>query len=685
MNVQRVARTLLGAATLCGLLVSAGCSGAVSSNNSSGPSGGTPIGSVKGSFDWGESLLPGGTIGVDMFPAKFTFDATAPPSCPNDYVAFNTSLTGVSPTMPATQGGNIFAATGIPAGTFTISDGAASLVLTAGVDFLVVDNAGTGSTTNAASLAAGIVALGGPIGVTAMSVGPTVNLTARNNGVEGNNLVASSTLSNFTLGGSFFGGVGRGNIVAFNSLYATQGSATGFCAQDGPSVYWSYFTGAGSAVTSIVLSLDGSKVAFVETVPGGATLRILQWKAGQGAGTGYPAAVDQDISGADWSTCTAPNSCIASIPFSGGAADTKSSPFYVYGNNADVLYVGDDTGNVHKFTGVFNGTPAEETTGWPIPVNVGAILTSPIFDSGSGNIFVGDSTGLLSYIREVGSTVGTPSCTLPCLGTPSLHVGGPGGSIDDAPIVDGTNGTVFAANGTDALHDGTILQASTALTGAVSFSLGGGLSVGSPIYSGAFDNTYFTSSPGAIAGHMYICGKEPGVSDRPAIYQLNFTAPGVLIGATPLGGLANNDGGACSPVTEFFNANGGGAGVPVDWIFFSIGNFANSVLPMPAGACQSGGASGAGCVISVDVTDPMAAWPPASVTNTAPVPGNPAGSTSGIVVDNQADTTVGVFPQASSLYFTLGANSSGVGPGVPSCDTTPGVGCAVKLTQSLLD
>jgi hypothetical protein len=628
-----------------------------------------------------------------MFPAKFTFDATAAPSCASDYVAFNTSLAGVSPTGKAMQGGNMFAATGIPVGTFTISDGAASLVLTAaadntGNDFLVVDNAaaGPGSNTNAASLAARIVALGGPLGVTATSAGPAVSLAALNFGIEGNNLAVSSTLdpTTFMLGGFFLGGVGRGNIVAFNNLYATQGSVSGFCPQDGPSVYWSYFTGAGSAVTSIVLSLDGSKVAFVETVPGGATLRILQWKALEGAGTGYPVAVDQDISGANWSTCIAGNSCIASIPFSGGAPDTKSSPFYVYGNNADVLYVGDDNGSVHKFTGVFNGTPAEVTTApWPIPVNVaGTILTSPIFDSVSGNIFVGDSTGRLSYIREVGSTVGMPACTLPCLGTPSLHVGGAGGSIDDAPIVDGTNQTVFAVNGTDATSNGTILQVDTALTAPVMASIGGGLSRGSPIYSGAFDNTYFTGSLGT--GHMYICGKQPGVNDRPAIYQLNFTAAGLLqdAGTTQLRGLASNDGAACSPVTEFFNPNGGGPGVVTDWIFFSIGDFANSVLPIPAGGCQI---NGAGCVMSVDVTNPAAAWPPPSVTNTAPVPRRPAGSTSGIIVDNQADTSAGAFPQASSLYFTLGANSSGTGPGVPSCNTTSGVGCAIKLTQSMLN
>src|ERR1700730_10699099 len=78
------------------------------------------------------------------------------------------------------------------------------------------------------------------------------------------------------------------NIVAFNKLYSTQGSVGGQCAQNGPSVYWSYFTGgttgAGTAVTSVVLSLDGKKIAFVENVGTQAWLRILKWKAGENTG-----------------------------------------------------------------------------------------------------------------------------------------------------------------------------------------------------------------------------------------------------------------------------------------------------------------------------------------------------------------------------------------------------------------
>lgn len=71
------------------------------------------------------------------------------------------------------------------------------------------------------------------------------------------------------------------------------------------------------------------------------------------------------------------------------------------------------------------------------------------------------------------------------------------------------------------------------------------------------------------------------------------------------------------------------------------------------------------------------AWPPATVGSTASLPGRNGGAASGINVDN-----ISTDAQASSIYFSLVANSTGTGPGVPSCNTTAGVGCAVKLTQS---
>ena len=402
----------------------------------------------------------------------------------------------------------------------------------------------------------------------------------------------------------------KANIIAFNELYSTQGSIGGLCNQNGPSVYWSYFTGTGSVLTSVILSADGTKVAFVENAAGGATLRVLKWKALEGTGVGAPVGVDQVISGSNWTTCTAGNSCIASIALNGGAQDTISAPFYVY--NADVLYVGDNNGKVHKFTGVFNGTPAEVTTAWPVTINAGARLTSPVYDGVSGNIYVGDSTGRLSLIREIGSTVGAcGSGSPPCLSATHLAVGANGdGAIVDGPIVDGTNGMVFAVNGTESDHGGAILQAPTSFASSVSFIIGrNGVC---QLYHGAFDNTYIASSKPNVAGHMYICGKDQnGNFDLPAVYQLSFTpSTGVLsgVGSTPLTGLAtDNSDVTCSPVTEFNNA-----GTSTDWIFFSVGNNAASGAPIPSGsACRT---NNTGCVISINVTG-NPTWPPINVNN----------------------------------------------------------------------
>jgi len=468
------------------------------------------------------------------------------------------------------------------------------------------------------------------------------------------------------------GAAGTAKIVAFNSLYSTQGSAGGLCDTNGPSVYWAYDTAGGSAaqaLTSPVLSGDGSKIAFVDNSGSGATLRVLKWKAGEGTGVGTPATPDQDISGMSWSACMVGNSCVASIAFNNVAGDTNSPPFYNY--STDVLYVGDNTGVLHKFTGVFKGTPTEITSGgWPLTVDSTTVLTGPVFDSVSGNIYIGDSSGVLSMIREVGSTVGT--CTAPCVNS-TLAVGGAGGGIVDTPIVDGTNEFVFAVNGREGTNGGTILQASTDFsTSVVSFNIGNDTGDGAILYGGAFDNTYINSSAPSVAGHMYVCGKYHLHFDEPAIYQLSFTGAGVLSGVgTPLINMTQVDDEACSPITEVYNG-----GTSKDWIFFSIGNNVNTGgAPIPAGSCAT---NGGGCVIGIDVTGGPS-WPPANVNNTASVPANPTGSTSGIVVDNVSTSS-----QASNIYFSLGGNSTGTGPGLPSCNTTAGVGCAVKLTQSTL-
>jgi hypothetical protein len=446
------------------------------------------------------------------------------------------------------------------------------------------------------------------------------------------------------------GAAARATIIAFNQLYSTQGSVGGACNRNGPAVMWSYNTGTGSIVTSVVLSLDGSKIALVETAAGGATLRILKWKSGEGTAINLPATPTTTLTaGQNWTACPAANSCLASMAFNNGAADTGSSPFCDY--NADTIYVGDNNSALHKFTGVFTGTPTEVITGgWPITVNGTHNLTSPVFDSVSQNIFMGDDQGRLSYVREVGSLAGAcASGSPPCLGTPNIALGG---AIVDGPIVDTTAGRVFFFDGTDTANHGSVVQTDTAL-GNARTAIIGGITTGSDIHSGAFDNAYLGGN--FTTGHMIVCGKDSAANNTPALHRIGFAASGLMNTASDGSlTLATANGVECSPVTGLFNGT-------TDRVFFSVQNDANQTTA----GCLSGAQ---GCVMSLDLGG---SWPPAAVTHGV----SARGGTSGIIVDN-----VGTGAQQANIYFTFRTNSTAAVP----CNGVSGIGCAVKLTQSAL-
>jgi len=482
------------------------------------------------------------------------------------------------------------------------------------------------------------------------------------------------------------------SIVGFDNLYSTQPAVGGFCASAGPSVKWAYNTNpagdaTGKTLTSAVLSGDGTKIAFVESrtnANGGSILHILKWKPGAGAtvqGTiAAPATPDTLMAaGQAWTiaNCPAVNSCIVNIIFNGAQPNTNSPPFYNY--LTDELYAGDNNGVLHKFTGVFLGTPAEVTTsGWPITINATAILTGPVLDGTTKNIFVADNTGRLSFVREVGSTIGTcASGSPPCLGSISQSLTG---SIVDPPIIDTTSGHLLVVDGTETSgNDGSLFQFDMALTALskVTVNIGGNQGITPTavdvLHIGTFDNTYFSAGP--ATGHFYTCGKDVGFNNRPALYQLSFNAAGVLQTAgipAPLKSLTSNFsliGDACSPVTELKNG-------ATDRIFFSVATNADPPTALPAGTA-TGCTNGQGCVIMIALGG---AWPPAATTAGFAVPNNVilqtgSGGTSGIVVDN-----VGVGAQESSIYFTYQTNSTLS----VLCNGTIGVGCAVKLTQSAL-
>lgn len=473
---------------------------------------------------------------------------------------------------------------------------------------------------------------------------------------------------------------GQASIIAYRNLYAGSGSS--YCSVTNSTVYWAYntnFDATGTATNgstngSPVLSGNGSMVAFVETrtaANGGGILHLLKWHALDGGAINTAAA---PASATNWTAdgqpghCPVAGACMISIVLSGGQAVTGSSPFYDYAR--DTIYVGDDNGVLHKFInafGVIGMTPSEVTSGgWPITVNSGRMLTSSTLDSTSGNIFVADTVGRLSYVRETFSTAGTcASGSVPCLGSTNI-VPGAAHVIADAPIVDSSTGKVFVFmgnNGTGA----AVIQSDITLSASVTASLGTGTA--HHLHSGAFDNTYLTGN--GSAGFLYMCGSS--ASSAPTIQRIGFTNTGRVPTspfANPIGTmnaavdtvtLAVATGSAeCSPVTELYNAN-----APVasrDQIFFGVQNLGSGT-----------NCGGAGCVMSINVTGAPGTL---TIANSIAEVNGP----SGIIVDNVANTTT--FSQSSSIYFSRQGNSTA---GVP-CGTAPaGVGCAVKVTQAGLN
>ena len=577
---------------------------------------------------------------------------------------------------------------------------------------------GANTTGTATNLAAAIARNGAGVGVTATSGGNVVAVTATTAGPAGNSITLATTISstNFTWGGPTLAGGANapGSILGFNNLYSTQNGATpaGLCGSSGPNLLFTFNTDigtngsgttTGATTSSPVLSGDGSKIAYVESGDaGGAILRLLKWDNNSGGAS--PIAPDTIIpAGSPWSGCNLVDptiSCLIGLRFGNAAQDSESAPFYVY--SADTLYVGDDTGKLHKFINVFGitgSTPSEVTTGgWPVTVNASGTvhLHSPIYDSVSGNIFVGDLAGNGYYVKEAGSSVGVCSSTsnggvAPCLGTTNGAAGGPtsialGGAIDDAPIVDSTtqrvfffDGTVSAATCAAAGTNAALVQLDTQLTSStqvkVCFANNGTTGQVTNMKSGAFDNAYVSSAMGSKTGKLYICARQSANRDHPALFRIGFNSSGVMNAAVdPSSGGPNNyldlvstSGEECSPITEVYNPN-----TSTDWLFLSVGNSA------ALGTTCS--ATGGGCLMSFNLTALGATWPPANATGSYNLPlsgANPGdGGSSGIIVDN-----VSTAAQASNIYFTFLTTASISA----TCNGDITTGCAVKLTQANLN
>jgi len=363
----------------------------------------------------------------------------------------------------------------------------------------------------------------------------------------------------------------QASIVAYDNLY------TG-CSGTVPSVYWAYNTG-GKILTSPVLSLDGTQVAFVQTSGGQAGLVLLKWKASTTETVGSP-GVPTSVSAALYLTCVAP--CMTEVFLHDGSGvavdDTTSSPYYDYTN--DIAWVGGANGWLHKLTGVFKGTPKEVNTGgFPVQVNTTNpnVLSSPVYDHTSKNVFVGDAGGFFYRVASATAAV-TKSAQLD-------H----GAGLVESPLLDVTAAAVYVFSSSDGTTGcsgvacAAVLELSTTFaSGAAGTKATVGKSVVSgstpnPLYFGAFDSTYFKSAN--ATGNLYVCGNTGGT---PTLYRVAVTA------GTPANGVAgpvlSTSTTPCSPVTGFANPNATGG--TTEWVFASADTNGTSANPS---ACAPSG------------------------------------------------------------------------------------------------
>ncbi|MFZ0138379.1 MAG: hypothetical protein WAK89_15035 [Candidatus Sulfotelmatobacter sp.] len=350
--------------------------------------------------DWAVSL-GGGGVAQGMWPAKYSFNVNATPSCTADFVVFpvnaSTGNTRANVVGTFTTGAPISGQTATI--TITPTGGAAvTLTLTAstttntGLDFEVSGTAAANATNLAAAINRNLsnTALDR---VVAVASGTTVTVYSLTPGTRVA-LTAAETLNHFGWGTITAGINGtQANIVAFNHLYS--GSGTPLCLTN-PEFIFSYASGVGPVATSPGLSVSGTEVAYVENDPNiGAILHVLTFSSGSTEYGTSASCTGNNNGGATLPTCATspvipgstsgstatdfmlPLGLVAANAATGaaGAADSFSSPFTDYAN--DTTYVGDNNGYLYAITPTFKGTPAH--AGGNFPVHVNAI--APVSDT----------------------------------------------------------------------------------------------------------------------------------------------------------------------------------------------------------------------------------------------------------------------------------------------------------------
>jgi hypothetical protein len=189
---------------------------------------------------------------------------------------------------------------------------------------------------------------------------------------------------------------------------------------------------------------------------------------------------------------------------------------------------------------------------------------------------------LFAIVGTTGAVAGTSS---------SL---GKGTGIVSGTLVDSSTGKVLVFLGNDGSSAcggpcSAVYQFAANFTSGTGIKATVGFGGSLPLYSGTFDNAYYTSSDGS--GSLFVCGGGQFTAE-PTIFRIPVSS-GTMSASSVAGpaiGLSNT---ACSPVAEVFNPASGGT----DRIFASVPNGSD------AAACSSGS-----CVNNLTI----GAWQPST-------------------------------------------------------------------------
>lgn len=433
---------------------------------------------------------------------------------------------------------------------------------------------------------------------------------------------------------------GQANLIGVINLYSGVG---GFCTT-GPTVNWAYngSIAGGKVLTSPTISLDGTKIAYVESASGSSVFHVLTVFAGQGTSATASAAPTVPPNCTASATMAPTSSCLKSVTYSSTATTTLADAWVDY--ETDKGFVASDDGKISRISCVFKcGLNTQPMIDWtytlPVAGTGGAqpVPNGPVYNYATGQLFVGDQLGELWAINASGNS--------PTLGAGPIMIGGGGCStahppgrtgtgtnctargigygIPDSVIVDSGAGRIYAFSGNNGTN-AVVAQLTMSLTGEVTVPIGAG---GVNTYSGAFDNEYWGAAPST--GELFVCGTAP-TTTYPYLYWIGFTAyPTMNSAATNSVYQLDQPNVPCIPLTEFYNPNLKLGGVAADHDLLMTGLVSNTWGYLATFDISSGSPT-----LLDDVSYP--------------------GGISGIIVDN--DSLDG---QASSMYFgTLTANTA---------------------------